>query len=170
MVRVFEPVAPRAYFTLSWVHEIQRIEIVLQNQLAQDPGAVLSGLVETMQTKLVDYNDFVCFKKSTSILLCLWERANQRLFDQVYPEFTTQLIENQLLAMQELELGQLRDRLLVAIMDGLVKIENGSRLHLMDLMNHIEDVFGELHMIKGSKKNNVVKIMAKGRLTTKLKN
>ena len=57
MDRAFEPVAPRAWVTLFWVHEIQRIEIAFQNKLAQEPGAVLSGLVETMQTKLVDYNN-----------------------------------------------------------------------------------------------------------------
>ena len=69
------------------------------------------------------------FKKSTSILLCLWERANLskilRLCDQVYPKFTVQLIDNQLLALRELELGLLRDRLFMVMTDGLVKIENG---------------------------------------------
>ena len=77
MERAFEPVAPSAWTTLFWVQEIQLVEIALQNKLAQEPGAVLSGL---------DYNNFVSFKKSTIILLCLWERAYQNHFDQVYVE------------------------------------------------------------------------------------
>ena len=116
----FKPVAPRAWVTLFWVHVIQLIEIAFQNKLAQEPGAVLSGLIETMHTKLVDYNNFVSLKKSTSILICLWERANQRLFDQVSMKFTTQLIENLLKAIQELQLGSLRDTLLMVILKCLV--------------------------------------------------
>ena len=170
MERVFAPVAPRAWVSLFWVHEIQRIEIAFQNKLAQEPGAVLSGLIETMHTKLVDYNNFVSLKKSTSILICLWERANQRLFDQVSMEFTTQLIENQLKANQELELGQLRDRLLMVILKCLVQTSNGRQMHQMEVMNRIKDTFGKLHMIKGSKKNNITKIIVKGRLTTRMKN
>ncbi len=49
----FEPVAPRAWATLFWVREIELIEVELQNKLVQEPGAVLSGLIEAMQTKLV---------------------------------------------------------------------------------------------------------------------
>ena len=109
-------------------------------------------------------------KKSTSIFLCLWERANQRLFDQVSIEFTTQLIENQLKAIQELELGPLRDRLLTVIVKCLVETSNGRRMHPMDVMNSIGDAFGKLHMIKGSKKDNIVQMIVKGRLTTRMKN
>ena len=36
MERFFEPVAPRAQTTLSWVRDLQRIEIALQNKLSQD--------------------------------------------------------------------------------------------------------------------------------------
>ena len=129
MEMAFELVAPRAWVTLFWVHEIQRIEIAFQNKLAQEAGAVLSGLIETMQTKLADYNNFLSFKKSISILICLWERANQRLFDQVSMEFTTQLIENLLKAIQELQLGSLRDRLLMVILKCLVETSNGRRMH-----------------------------------------
>ena len=58
----------------------------------------------------------------------------------------------------------------MAILKCFVETENGRRLHPMDAMDRIEDVFGEVHMIQGSKKNNIVRIMAKGRLTTKMKN
>ena len=44
MERIFEPVAPRASTTLFWVQDLQRIEVALQNKLAQDPGAVLENL------------------------------------------------------------------------------------------------------------------------------
>ena len=73
MERAFEPVAPRAWVTLFWVHAIQMIEIAFQNKLAQEQGTVLSGLVETMQTKLVDYNNFVSFKMDLHITLLVGE-------------------------------------------------------------------------------------------------
>ena len=38
----------------------------------------------------------------------------------------------------------------------------------MDLIDHIEDAFGELGMIKGSKKNH--RIIIRGRLMTRMKN
>ena len=39
----------------------------------------------------------------------------------------------------------------------------------MDVMNHIEDAFGELGMIMGSKEHSIVKIIVRGRLTTRMK-
>ena len=56
--RAFEPVVPRAWVTLFWVHEIQRIEVAFQNKLAQEQGTVVSGLIKAMQTKRVDYHHF----------------------------------------------------------------------------------------------------------------
>ncbi len=43
----------------------------VQNKLAQEPGAVLSGLIEVMQTKLVDFNNYV-------------NSGNQRQFSSTY--------------------------------------------------------------------------------------
>ena len=39
-----------------------------------------------------------------------------------------------------------------------------------NVMDRIEDVFGKLDMIKGSRKSNIVKILIKGRLTTRMTN
>jgi hypothetical protein len=60
----FEPVVLRAWVALCWVRVIQRNEVILQNKQAQEPGAVLSGLIEAMQTQLVHYNNFVIQEKS----------------------------------------------------------------------------------------------------------
>ncbi len=47
--RALDPLAPPSvHITLSWLWELQRIEIALQNKLNQDPGAVHTGLVQVM--------------------------------------------------------------------------------------------------------------------------
>ncbi len=79
--RAFEPLAPpSAHITLSWLLELQRIEIALQNKLNQDLDAVQTGLVHTglvqvMRTKMVDYSSFVKVKKSLSIFITLCEKT-----------------------------------------------------------------------------------------------
>ncbi len=62
MANAFEPVSPPAWITLFWVHELQRLEVATQNMLAKEQCAVTSGLIEAMQIKLVDYNNFVILK------------------------------------------------------------------------------------------------------------
>ncbi len=58
MGRAFEPLAtPAAQVTLYWGQKLQLIEVALQNKLNQDPDAVHAGLIETMQTKMVDYGE-----------------------------------------------------------------------------------------------------------------
>jgi hypothetical protein len=58
MERAFEPLAPLAQTTLFWVRELQRIKVTLQNNQNQAPDAVHEGLLEAMQTKLIDYTSF----------------------------------------------------------------------------------------------------------------
>ena len=165
---IFEPVAST---TLFWVQDLQRIEVALQNKLAKDPGAVLENLTRTMQTTLVDYNTFVNFKKLTNILICLWKRANQKHFDRVSLEFTTQLIENQFKAVIWMEPGRIRNKLSRVIMRCLELKSNGHRMHpVVNVMDRIEDAFSKLDMIKGSRKNNIVKIIVKGSLMTRMIN
>ena len=56
--------------------------------LAHVQGAVTFGLIEAMQHKLVDCNNFVIFRKSTAIVLSLWERAYRKLYNQTTGEWT----------------------------------------------------------------------------------
>jgi hypothetical protein len=67
MERAFEPIAPRAYVTLFWVRELQRVEVALQDMLAQEPEAVHSGLIQAMHTKLNNYSNFVKLRKSMAM-------------------------------------------------------------------------------------------------------
>ncbi len=88
MGRATEPFAtPVAQVTLSWVRELQRFEVAFQNKLNQDPDAVHAGLIEAMQTKMVDYSSFVGVRKSLTIFTHLWETHWQKTFCQSYLEF-----------------------------------------------------------------------------------
>ncbi len=74
--RAFEPLAlPSTQVTLSWVLELLRIDIALQNKLNQDPDAVNEGLIEAIQTNMLEYSSFVKVKKSLSIFIILWEKT-----------------------------------------------------------------------------------------------
>ncbi len=109
MASAFKSTSMPAWIKLFWVHELQRseLEVVLQNMLAQEPGAMTSGLIETMQHKLVDYNKIVMFLNSTAIALSLWERAFQRQYHQMTDKWTTQLIDYELKATLTFEPGEL---------------------------------------------------------------
>ena len=139
MERFFEPVAPRAQTTLSWVRDLQRIEISLQNKLSQDQRAVLTDITRTLETKLVDYNTFANFRKSMIILTCLWERSTNRIFGRESPDFTAQLIENQLKAISAMEPGIVRKRLSHVIARCVQLRANGHCLHPTTVMARIED-------------------------------
>ena len=52
----FEGMAPPTRATLSWVHELQRTEVVLQNLLATNRRNVARSLVEAMKHRLKDFN------------------------------------------------------------------------------------------------------------------
>ncbi len=45
MLSAFKPFASPALETLSWMRELQRIEVALQNKMNQDPDAVHEGLL-----------------------------------------------------------------------------------------------------------------------------
>ena len=72
---------------------------------------VLEKLTQTIETKIVDYSTFVNFKKSTNILIFLWERANRKHYDRFCLEFTTQLIESQFKAITSMDPDLLRNRI-----------------------------------------------------------
>ncbi len=86
MGRAFEPLAPpAAQVTLSWVRELQRIEVALENNLNQDPDdAVHAGLIETMQTRMVDYSSFVKVRKSLSIFTNYGRRRSAQFISSLW--------------------------------------------------------------------------------------
>ncbi len=90
--------------------------MALQIKLNQDPDAVHhdAGLIETMQTKIVDYSSVLNVRKSISIFTYLWEKPET--FCQVYfeflDEFPNQLPLCQLRTIQGSEAGGLADKLL----------------------------------------------------------
>ena len=77
LATAFESMAPPGRATLFWLFQLQRCDIIFQNILATEQGAVASKLLEAMQYNLFDYKNFLFFKRSNSIALCLWERALQ---------------------------------------------------------------------------------------------
>ena len=83
MARAFKQVAPRAYGTLSWVWELQRIKVALQNILAQDPEAVRAGRIHVMHTKLDKYSSFVKFRKSMAIFYQFMGEVRSEIIPQV---------------------------------------------------------------------------------------
>ena len=85
-----EVIAPSGCFTLFWIHELQRSEVVLQNMLVTNWGAVTSNLVTAMKHTLIDFDNFAAFRQSTSIAYSLWERAFWMQHDQQTAEWTKQ--------------------------------------------------------------------------------
>ena len=104
-----EGIAPPSRATLSWVHELQRTEVALQNALSVNRLTVARSLVKAMKRPLKDFDNFATFSQSTAIAYSLWERAFEAQFDQQTAEWVTQLIEYQLDAIEMLEAGPLRD-------------------------------------------------------------
>ena len=131
---------------------------------------MITDITRTLETKLVDYNTFVNFRKSTIILTCLWERSTKRIFGREYLDFTDQLIEIQLRAVSTMEPGIVRKRLYHTMARCVELRAIGHCLSPITVIERIEDVFGKLGMIKGSRRNNLVKIVMRGRLTTRLMN
>ena len=74
----FEGMAPPTRATLSWVQELQRTEVVLQNSLTTNRRNVARSLVEAMQRPLKDFDSFATFRQSTAIAYSLWVRALKR--------------------------------------------------------------------------------------------
>ena len=69
-----------------------------------------------------------------------------------------------------MEPGIVRKRISLVIARCVELRANGHCLSPMTVIERIEDAFGKLGMIKGSRRNNLVKIVARGRLTTRLMN
>ena len=69
-----------------------------------------------------------------------------------------------------MEPGIVRNKLSHVIARCVELRTKGHCLHPTNIMDRIEDAFGKLDMIKGSRKNNLVKIIIKDRLTTRVIN
>jgi hypothetical protein len=149
----FEQVAPRAYGTLSWVWELQRIKIALQNNLARDPEAVRTGLIHVMHTKLDKYSSFVKFRRSMAIFTILWERSVQKLYLQFADEFANHLVISQLRVNAKNGTGELQNDILTVLVDCCHQIKQGRRMDPIDVMNRIEQTFVNLNLEKGLRRN-----------------
>ena len=69
-----------------------------------------------------------------------------------------------------MEPGIVRNKLSHVIARCVELRAKGHSLHPTSMMDRIEDAFGKLDVIKGLRKNNLVKIIVKDRLTTRLVN
>ena len=108
-MNAFEAIAPSYRATLFWVHELQRAEVALQNELSVNRLDVAQRLVKLMKCPLKDFDTFAAFRKSTAIAYSLWERAYEAQYDQQTSEWVTQLVDYQFDATKTLEAGPLRD-------------------------------------------------------------
>jgi hypothetical protein len=151
--RAFEPLAPpSSNITSFWLLELQRIEIALQNKLNQDPDEVHMGLLQVMRTKMVDYLSFMKVKKSLSIFIILWEKTFCRSFSEFYGEFRNQLVLSQLRTIRGSRIGELDEGILRLLSECYRQMNSGRRIHVIEVMNRIEQVFVELNLVKGLKR------------------
>jgi hypothetical protein len=134
MERAFEPVAPRACETLSWVRELQRIEVALQNNLARDPEAVHMSLIQAM---LADNSSFVKFRKSTAIFTNLWERYPSRSCMSSSQLSLNQMFISQLTVARVTTLQDFQGGILIVLLECLNQIQCSFRSSQMDIMNQI---------------------------------
>ena len=115
IMNAFEAIAPPNRATFFWIHELQRAEVALQNELSLSRFDVAQRLVKLMKCPLTDFEMFAAFRKSTAIAYSLWEKANEAQYDQQTSEWVIQLVDNQFDATKTLEAGPLRDRLFKVI-------------------------------------------------------
>ena len=81
-MNAFETIAPPNRATLSWIHDLQRTEVILQNELSVNRLDVAQRLVKLMKCPLTDFDTYAAFRKSTAIAYSLWERAYEAQYDQ----------------------------------------------------------------------------------------
>ena len=147
-MNAFEAIAPPNRATFFWIHELQRAEVALQNELSVSRRDVAQRLVKLMKCPLTDFDTFAAFRKSTAIAYSLWERAYEAQYDQQTSEWVTQLVEFQFDTTKtlegEVEAGPLRDRLFKVISWAKARSICGTRLSPMEVMNPIEKVFVEI--------------------------
>jgi hypothetical protein len=98
---------PQSSDTLSYLFQLQQVEIVLQNALHSQKGEITIKLREHMRMRITNFGAFLRFKKHIAITYSLWERAHQKTPDQHSNELTRQLIDFQLVSVKNLKNGLL---------------------------------------------------------------
>ncbi len=76
---------------MSYLFQLQQVEIVLQNALHSQKGEITTKLREYMRMRITDFGAFLRFKKHIVITYSLWERAHQKTPDQHSNDLTRQL-------------------------------------------------------------------------------
>ena len=71
--RVIDSLPPRNRDALSFVFQLQQLEIVLQNALHSQKGEITTWLRKSMRTRIPDYNSFLEFRKGIAVAYSLWE-------------------------------------------------------------------------------------------------
>jgi hypothetical protein len=84
---------PQSSDTLSYLFQLQQVEIVLRNELHLQKGEITVKLREHMRMRITDFGAFLRFKKHIAITYSLWERAHQKTPDQHSIDLTRQLID-----------------------------------------------------------------------------
>ena len=168
----FETIAPPSRATLSWVHELQRAEVALQNALSISRLDVAQRLLKVMKFLLKNFDTFATFRKSTAIAYSLWERAYEAQYDQQTSEWVTQLVEYQFEATKTLEAGPLRDKLFKVISWAKARSISGTRLSPMEVMSPIEKIFVEIGdlKLKAPAQHQLVRVGLDGPMHTELIN
>jgi len=95
---------PQSSDTLSYLFQLQQVEIVLQNALHSQKGDIALKLREHMRMRITDFGAFLRFKKHIAITYLLWERAHQKTPDQHSNDLTRQLIDFQLVSIKNLRM------------------------------------------------------------------
>jgi hypothetical protein len=104
---VIGSLSPQSSDTLSYLFQLQQVEIVLQNVLHSQKGEITIKLREHMLMRITVFSAFLRFKKHISITYSLWERAHQKTPDQHSNDLTKQLIDFQLVSIKNLNDGPL---------------------------------------------------------------
>ncbi len=139
---------PQSSDTLSYLFQLQQVEIVLQNALHSQKGDIALKLREHMRMRITDFCAFLKFKKHIAITNSLWERAHQKIPDQHSNDLTRQLIDFQLVSIKNLKDGPLRTALSRALMRLTRQFNSGNLITPICFMDSIEDVFEEQGLIK----------------------
>ncbi len=116
------------------MRELQRIVEEIQNKLNQDPDAVHAGLIGAMQTKLVDYTNYVKARRSISIFTNLCEKTFFKLYLEFSDDFTNQLLYCQSRTIQVSEAGGIVEGIHRVLSECTSHMYCCQRLLPMDLM------------------------------------